>query len=182
MFSQNPNPSPTPSGPGGFQLNGRTILIIGVIVLAAIFLLPRLLGGNNQQTTNPDDTGVINPPTSAPSQPISGSNTIGEFVAATGVDRDNCPTGSATSYSRNDVIYVGVVNGSIPADTDIFVRLYRDGEPVEDTDLITADQEYPCVSFIFEPTEGAEVFETGNYEAQIFVNGNPGDSVSFTVR
>jgi hypothetical protein len=41
--------------------------------------------------------------------------------------------------------------------------MYYDGVPVEDTDIITADQNYDdvCVYFSFEPTITAEMFDRG---------------------
>jgi hypothetical protein len=71
-------------------------------------------------------------------------------------------------------------DNAVPTGTRVFVRLYHEGIAVEDTDEVTAEQDYTnvCVNFVFDSTEG---WDAGDYEAQYFVNGKAYRSVLFTV-
>jgi hypothetical protein len=62
------------------------------------------------------------------------------------------------------------------------VRLYRDGQPIEDAPELVADRDYTntCINFVFEAVN--QPFQPGAYEAQFIVNGNPGPSVTFNVQ
>ena len=180
MYSSNPNP-PEQSNTGGLKLDGRTVALAVVVLLVLLFLGFQLFGNRGADSTAENqnqNTVQENPNAGEPASNPSLSN----VVAASNVDREGCPADTGTSFDRSDTIYIGVINSDIPQGTDMFARLYYEGQPIEDTDLITADADYSCVAFAFEATNGAEVLESGSYEAQLFVNGNPGDSVSFDVR
>lgn len=181
MFSNDPN-TPQGTNPGGMKLDGRTIAIGVVVLLVLIFLGFQLFGNRGAETPDPTPTIVNTAPNSANQGEAVTNPTLGTVVAASNIDREGCPTGATTTFNGGDTIYVGVTSGDIPQGTDMFARLYFEDQPIEDTDVITADADYTCVAFAFEATTGAEVLESGNYEAQLFVNGNPGDSVSFQVR
>lgn len=153
-----------------------SIILIVVIVLAALILLPRLFNTN-------DTTAQTNVPVEQNSQ--SGDESaiqLGTPVSASGVDSSGCPTESQSTFAPFDDIYVVAPNSNIPQGTSLFVRLYRDNTVVEDAPEIQADRDYSrnCVNFVFQPT-GAD-FEPGNYEAQFYINGNPGPSVAFSVQ
>jgi hypothetical protein len=159
------------------KLNGRTIAI-GLIIIVGIYLIgSQLLGGNN---SNPTDSPTVNDGGSAQNAEIN----IGALVSSTGLDSDSCPVDNVSTFDRSDPIYIVAEESDVPAGTDVFARLSHEGEPVEDSVLITADQEYvdTCIYFEFEATSGAEVLDTGDYSAQLIVNGNPGPSVDFQVQ
>ncbi len=109
---------------------------------------------------------------------------IGRVVSSSGLDADSCPVDTVSTFDRSDSIYIVAENSTVPSGTDIFARLSHEGQPIEDSVLITADQDYEgtCIFFEFEATSGAEVLDTGDYEAQMIINGNPGPSVDFQVR
>ena len=166
---------------GNLQLNGRTIAIGALILIVVVLIGSQLLGGGNR---NPDPTTA---PTLAPNvggDTQTGGVALGNVVVSSGIDGDGCPVDSTTTFSGTDAIYVVVEDSDIPAGTDVFARLFREGSPVEDADIITADRDYTntCIYFVFEATQAAQARESGNYEAQIIVNGNPGDRVSFQVQ
>lgn len=179
MYSSNPNPVPEEGSAGGLKLDGRTIAIGVVILLVLVFLGWQLFGNRGQSATTEDpntvqDGGEVGDPAT--------NVVIGDVVAASSIDSEGCPANETNTFEQDDVIYIGAVDSDIPAGTDMFARLFLDGQPLEDTDVITADADYTCAAFAFEATRGAEVLEDGDYEAQLFVNGNPGESVSFEVR
>jgi protein-disulfide isomerase len=109
---------------------------------------------------------------------------FGRVVSASNIDQYGCPVDPTDNYRPSDAIYIVMEESDIPQGTSVFARLFRDGMPVEDSDVITADRDYTntCVYFIFEATPVAEVLEQGDYSAQIIVNGNPGELVTFEVR
>jgi hypothetical protein len=136
------------------------------------------LFGNRGQSATTDNPNTVQDEGGA-----SATNpTIGDVIAGASIDTQGCPTNETTTFDQNDTIYVGAINSDIPQGTDLFARLYFEGQPLEDSDVITADADYTCATFAFEATSGAEVLESGSYEGQLFVNGNPGDSVTFEVR
>jgi hypothetical protein len=170
------NPSQKPAQGSGFRLDGRTILII-LLVIGVIFILTRA----NQGSAPAEPTATPIPPTVVQQDPVAaGGVELGELVASTAVDRDSCPTEPTSRFDSDDTIYIATEESFIPAGTTAYVRLYLGNEAVEDTDEITADSDMTtCVFFVFENDEG---FEEGDYEAELFINGNSAGSVSFTVR
>jgi hypothetical protein len=161
------------------RLDGRTIGI-GLIALVAVFLiLPRIFGGND--TTDNDNDRVV-PGAGNTGGVVNENVSLGNPTTALAVDADGCPVDETSDFGASDDIYVVAPNSTIPQDTGVFVRLYRDGEPVEDTREIVADRDYndTCINFVFESNEGS--FERGSYEAEFYVNGNAADTISFEVR
>lgn len=156
------------------QLNSRTIVIGIIIVIVAIFVLPRLFNTDNVDNTPADD--------SAGSQTVDENIDLGRVVSASSIDRDGCATDTTASFEVTEPVYVVAEDMNVPRGTSVFVRLYHEGQPVEDAPEITADQDYnnTCINFIFEPEGSA--FDPGSYEAEFIINGNPADSVSFEIR
>ena len=158
------------------KLDGKTIAI-GLLVIVGIFIIgSQLLGGNNNNTN-----------TSTPLSDDAVQNSdiqIGQVVTSSGIDAAGCPVDTTTTFSRSDSVFVVATESNVPAGTDIFARLSRENQPVEDSVLLTADQDYvdTCIYLEFMATSGAEVLDTGSYTAQMVINGNPGPSVSFQVR
>ena len=170
-----------------FKLDGRTIAIIALIVVAAIIFLPRILGGNSEEptpTNEPDDNNsqpTVNPRDTT-SNDADGIE-IGNVVMANNVDRDGCASGTATTFDADtERIYVVAEDTTVVQGTEVFVRWYLDGEQYEDADAIVADEDYEntCISFTLEQDDTNQ-FRTGNYEAEFIINGNPADSVSFEI-
>jgi hypothetical protein len=155
---------------GNFKLDGRTIIIGILLLVGAVIFLPRLF---NTDTTNEPGSVVYEDP-----QTTEGI-AIGQPVSAVSVDRDGCPTQTTASFDVNEDVFVVAPNSDIPSGTSVFVRLYQNGAPVEDTTEIMADQNYTntCLNFQFEPIDGP--FDPGQYEAEFIINGNPGPTVSF---
>ncbi|MDX2162186.1 MAG: hypothetical protein SF162_12745 [bacterium] len=158
------------------------VVVLAVIVIGAILLSNR----------NGDD--AANTPTTQDDRPAGANQaddetfaqegiTLGDFVAGNALDRDSCVTQTTNTFNADDLIYVGLQNSLIPANTPVFVRLYRDDLIVEDTEEVTSPEDFEgCVWFEFSAEARAEVLESGSYEAEVFVNSRPADVVSFSVR
>ncbi len=158
-------------------LSGRTLLIGLIVVIGAIILLPRLFNTNNStETINEPQTGVDNQTQFDPNV------NLGQLVSTGSVDRDGCALDTRTSFETNEDIYVVAQGSDVPTGTNVFARLYREGQPIEDAPEIVADRDYTnsCVYFVFEP-EGSP-FNPGQYEAEFIINGNPADTIQFDVR
>ncbi len=161
------------------KLNRNTIIIGLLILVGAIYFLPKILGNNNSNSGNNNDNTSSN---SATNTPDAGAN-LGQIVTAKAVDRDGCAVDSTTTFSTRGPIHVVAEGSDVQQGTVIFVRLYYQGQPLEDLPEIKADQDYSnnCISFVFEPTQGA-AFQPGQYEAEFVVNGNQSGSVTFQVQ
>ncbi|MBI5668533.1 MAG: hypothetical protein HZC41_11055 [Chloroflexi bacterium] len=171
--------------------NMRMLLIVGLIVIVgALFIIPRLGSGvAGDQSGGVQDTNPVLPTLDRSGNTGSSGTTntsnvqLGPVVAAASVDRDGCPVDATNTFEPVEQVYIVAENSYVPAGTSVFVRLYQNGQPIEDAPEITADQDYnnSCVNFVFEPETGAR-FEPGQYEAEFIVNGNPVNSVQFQIR
>ena len=178
---------------GGLRLSGRTIAIGVLIILVLIVVGSQLLGGQGNDNDGVATTMPFSAPTNegfADNPPLAGEgNTtggvaLGRVVVTSNIDADGCPVDTTDQFAGTDEVYVVVEDSDIPAGTTVFARLFREGQPLEDADVITADRDYDntCIYFVFDATDEAGSLEPGVYEAQIIVNGNPGERVSFEVQ
>ena len=120
----------------------------------------------------------------ADNAPIVAGVDLGEVVMAKGIGENNKPISPTTTFSvSEDVIYVVAYAKRIDSGTSLYARWSFEGEPFEDTPVITADQTYTntYVEFHIEPTK-IGVLKKGNYTVKIYVNGNPVKTVSFKVQ
>ena len=107
---------------------------------------------------------------------------LGRVVMAEGIGEQNAPFNATDTFSASqDYIYVVAEADSIARGTTMFARWSRDGQPFEDSSELTADRDYTntYVEFHLENLENS--METGDYSVQLFVNGNPVETVDFQV-
>jgi hypothetical protein len=168
---------------GNFKLDGRTIAIGIVVLLIAVVIGSQLLRRGNDETVVPRDDGNTFGLDEGNAEPESAAN-LGRMVTARNLDSDSCPVDVTSDFSRSDTVYVVMEDSVVPTGTDMFVRLFHEDQPLEDSPLITADRDYndTCIYFQFEATSGAEVLPSGDYEAQLVVNGNPTQTIDFNVQ
>jgi hypothetical protein len=157
-----------------FKLDGRTIAIGLLLLVAAVIFLPRLF--------NTDATNVQEPVNQPLDEANEGDILLGNPVSASAIDRDGCPVETTNVFSPSEDVFVVAPSSDIPAGTAVFVRLYHEDTPIEDAPEIQADQDYQntCINFVFEPNDGS--FDPGSYEAEFFINGNSADSVQFEIQ
>jgi hypothetical protein len=109
---------------------------------------------------------------------------LGNLVTAGAVESGtNQARDVRNEFSTNaPIIYVVADVERVEPGTSIFARWSRNGEPFEDSQPITADRRYENtkLEFHIEPVGGARL-EPGDYTVQLYINGNPGPSASFTV-
>ena len=107
---------------------------------------------------------------------------LGRVVMAEGIGEQNAPVNETDTFSASqDYIYVVAEADSIERGTTMFARWSRAGQPFEDSSELTADRDYTntYVEFHLENLENS--METGDYSVQLFVNGNPVETVDFQV-
>lgn len=170
--------------------NGRlkwVLLVGGILVFLACAVLfggTSLLRGNDT-TANPNaNTGLVTPtfPAIGMNEPSDSSTGLGEIVTASAVGAGNRPLDVTTNFPTNaPVIYAVAEAAEIPTGTTVFARWSRDGQPFEDTTILTADRNYQntYIEFHISPVETA--LAPGTYAVQFFINGNPGPLAQFTV-
>lgn len=160
---------------------GKGTLIIGLLIFVGImFLVPRLFGDDDESDASLRDGNDV-PAEAIPENVVSAE--IGNLVVAGGIDQNGCAVDETNTFSSDDTVYIVIEDSDIPASTTLFVRLYANGQAVEDSQELTADSDYTdtCANFLFEPVQDAE-FDAGEYEAELFVNGNPYGTVNFEIQ
>lgn len=107
---------------------------------------------------------------------------LGSVVTAEGIGANNEPVGETDTFNASqDYIYVVAEAEHIEAGTTFFARWYRDGEPIEDSSELSANQDYEDTYIEFHLENLQNSMETGEYSVQIFANGNPLETVEFQV-
>jgi len=146
----------------------------GIRAFALLAMMALLLSG----------CGLFNQTTSTqPSGGAAQGALLGQVVTTTGIGQRNAPVDETTTFNASeDRIYVVAQAQQIDAGTSMFARWSRDGQPFEDSQPVTANQNYQntYVEFHLEPVQGN--FDPGQYTVQIFVNGNPDKQANFTVQ
>jgi len=107
---------------------------------------------------------------------------FGDIVMAEGIGEQNAPIEVTDTFNASqDFIYVVAEADYIEQGTTMFARWSRDGEPFEDSSELTADRDYSdtYVEFHLENLENR--MEPGDYSVQLFVNGNPVETIDFQV-
>jgi hypothetical protein len=114
--------------------------------------------------------------------PLTEGVELERVVMAEGIGEGNAPLQETDRFDASqDFIYVVAEADHIEEGTNFFARWFRDGEPFEDSSEITADRDYSNTYIEFHLENLADRMETGDYSVQLFVNGNPVETVEFTV-
>lgn len=163
------------------KLDRKTLVIGFLVVVAALFILPRL--GDEDEDNQDNDTVQNEQQDDNEAETSSTDFDLGKLVTARSIDRDGCAVDTTSRFEPNDSIYVVAEGSDVEEGTVVFARLYHGDEAVEDAPEITASEDYTntCINFVFEPASGSR-FEDGSYEAEFIVNGNQVDSIQFDVR
>lgn len=107
---------------------------------------------------------------------------LGQVVMAEGIGEENAPVDVTDTFNASqDFIYMVAEADHIEQGTTLFARWSRDGEPFEDSSEITADRDYDNTYIEFHLQNLENNMETGDYNVQLFVNGNPVETVDFQV-
>ncbi len=154
--------------------NKRRIFFIGMALLALFVSLGCICGQcSNPLTQRQQDNQDV----------VAGAD-LGAAVMARGIGENNAPIGTTSTFNASeDVIYCVVKANRIESGTSFYARWSYEGEPFEDTPVITADRDYSntYIEFHIEP-EDFGVLKAGDYTCKIYVNGNPVKTVEFKIQ
>jgi hypothetical protein len=154
--------------------NRKRFLILAVALLVLASSLACICGQcSNPLTQRQQDNKTI----------VSGVD-LGAVVMAKGIGSNNEPISTTSTFSTSeDVIYVVAKANHIDSGTSMYARWSYEGEPFEDTPVITADRDYDntYVEFHIEP-KSIGVLKAGNYTVKIYVNGNPVSTTAFKLQ
>lgn len=167
---------------GNFKLDGRMIAIIAVVIIAAVIFLPQLLGNNNSGPDTSVPQGQVDPRDTTIN--TDDGIELGPVVATSNLDRNGCAVDTVSTFpAGTDMIYVVAEDSEIAQGTDVFVRWYYEGQVYEESEEITADQNYTstCIGFSLEADTINQLRE-GDYEAEFIINGNPANTVDFVIQ
>ena len=146
------------------QVRTITILLLVSLLLSAC----GLFGGSEREEEN---------------EAITQGAELGEVVMAEGVGPNNGPVEVTDTFSSSqDFIYVVAEADWLEAGTTMFARWYYEDEPFEDSTAVTADRDYEDTYVEFHLENLTSNMEEGDYSVQLFVNGNPVETVEFTVQ
>lgn len=108
----------------------------------------------------------------------SGPPAIGDVVAAKSLDSDYKPVDPTSTYSPNDIFYISVQVKNLVVGSVVEVQYKLEGEDYSDTSL-TADQFGSGYYGFNLSADGGHA--TGNYTAEVYLDGELQKSVEFTV-
>ncbi|NLG72996.1 MAG: hypothetical protein GX495_13270 [Chloroflexi bacterium] len=113
--------------------------------------------------------------------PGTGDLDLGTLYTTTAIDENGCPTDDLAEFFPDERVYVSFSESFIPAGTEMFARLLYQGQAIEDTQPIIADQDTEaCVWFEFQGASAGGL-QPGNYEVEVYADGSLVDSIDFTV-
>lgn len=108
---------------------------------------------------------------------------FGQIVTAEGVGANNSPIEVTDTFdSSQDFIYLVAEANYLEAGTTMFARWSYEGEPFEDSTAVTADRDYQDTYVEFHLENLTSDMDEGDYSVQLFVNGNPVETVNFNVQ
>jgi len=131
---------------------------------------------------SPVDFETGNPPVlDQPIEPSAGRAQIGRMWTTTGVDENSCPVDQETVFRGDEPIYVAAELLEAQPGVRLMARWSREGQPFEDTPVITTDRAYQdqCLEFHITPDRP---LPSGAYDVTLYVNGQPVERAEFQVR
>jgi hypothetical protein len=163
---------------GGMDSSRRNAIIIVAVlaVIVIVFVLLNRGGGDAPADATPT------PDNSAQGVDEEGF-AIADLVVGESINADGCVTNISSSFDDGDTIYIGIGPSTFPEGTVFYAQFFVDGNLYEETNEITADDDYvdTCVQFNIQAEDGSPLLESGDYEANFLINGNVADSVTFIV-
>jgi hypothetical protein len=110
---------------------------------------------------------------------------VGSLVTAAEIDpTTNSPVDLRSVFTADDdVIYVVAEVRWVEEGVTFFARWTHEGEPLADSEPVTAEQRYENVylEFHLRPVDGSRL-EPGEYAVQVHVNGVPGPETNFSIQ
>lgn len=119
------------------------------------------------------------PTASAPAAAPMGGARVERITVAKAVNTDDSPGEAASTFGKNDTVYVSMWTANTPVGTEIKARwLGPDGQPITEDRIVTDRAGDGYTSFHAANTKG---WAPGTYRVEILLNGAPAGSTTFTV-
>jgi hypothetical protein len=146
--------------------------------LGATILLALGAGACKQKTETVSMPPAEPPAASAPAAPAAGAR-VERITVAKAVNADDSPGETASTFGKNDTVYVSMWTAATPVGTEISARwLGPDGQQITEDKIVTDRAGDGYTSFHAANTSG---WAPGTYRVEILLNGAPAGSTTFTV-
>lgn len=128
-----------------------------------------------------EEVAVAPAPVDAPAAaPAPAGARVERIAVVKAVNPDDSPGEAATTFGRNDTVYVSMWTASAPVGTEVTARwIGPDGQQVTEDKIVTDRAGDGYTSFHAANTSG---WAPGTYRVEILLNGQPAGSTNFTVQ
>jgi hypothetical protein len=122
--------------------------------------------------------GTEAPVAAAPTAVPAGAR-VERITIAKAVNSDHSPGETASTFGKNDTVYVSMWTADTPVGTEIMARwVGPDGQQITEDKIVTDRPGDGYTSFHAANTKG---WAPGTYTVEILVNGQPAGSTTFVV-
>jgi hypothetical protein len=154
-------------------------LMFRVIVAAIVVAVGTLACKKKTETAAYPAAGTEAPAAGQPPASAPGGAHVERITIAKAVNADDSPGQAATSFGKNDTVYVSMWTANAPVGTEITARWYGpDGQQVTEDKIVTDRAGDGYTSFHAANTKG---WAAGTYRVEILLNGAPAGSTTFTI-
>jgi hypothetical protein len=149
-----------------------------LLVAAVVLALVAPACQKKTETAAYPAAGTETPAAAPPAAPVGGAR-VERITVAKAVNSDDSPGETATSFGKNDTVYVSMWTANAPVGTEITARWYGpDGQQVTEDKIVTDRAGEGYTSFHAANTKG---WSAGTYRVEILLNGAPAGSTTFTI-
>ena len=147
-----------------------------LLAVAAVFVLVAVACKKKSETAAAPAAGTEAPAPAA--APAAGAR-VERITVAKAVNSDDSPGESASTFGKNDTVYVSMWTASTPVGTEIAARWFGpDGQQITEDKIVTDRAGDGYTSFHAANTKG---WTPGTYRVEILLNGASAGSTTFTV-
>jgi hypothetical protein len=147
-----------------------------LLAVAAVFVLVAVACKKKYETAAAPAAGTEAPAPAA--APAAGAR-VERITVAKAVNSDDSPGESASTFGKNDTVYVSMWTADTPVGTEIAARWFGpDGQQITEDKIVTDRAGDGYTSFHAANTNG---WTPGTYRVEILLNGAPAGSTTFTV-
>jgi hypothetical protein len=147
-----------------------------LLAVAAVFVLVAVACKKKYETAAAPAAGTEAPAPAA--APATGAR-VERITVAKAVKSDDSPGESASTFGKNDTVYVSMWTANTPVGTEIAARWFGpDGQQITEDKIVTDRAGDGYTSFHAANTNG---WTPGTYRVEILLNGAPAGSTTFTV-
>ncbi len=134
---------------------------------------------NVQLRVSVDGKGVVKVQETKPQSLV-----LGKFIMARGVIRNTGePLSITDTFDTNaGMIYAVAFADTVAEGTMLFARWYRNGLPIEDSEVVIADQDYHDTYVEFHLDAMGQPFAPGSYAVEILANGSIINYTEFAIK